>query len=289
MIVSGSEMTKVRRLARFSLTTGNIDRLAGFYENAFGCRRLASARLSGQQFEMLMDVDGGAESVTLGLGNEIIELLKFDRAGQPYPDGASAADIVFQHFAIVACDIDSAYGQLSAVAGWTAISIAGPQRLPDSSGGVTAFKFRDPDGHPLELLAFPAGNVPLRWRAGTSSNPCLGIDHSAISVSHCTRSIAFYEDLGLVVSARSLNQGAEQERLDGLPAPRADVVALAPAEASPHVELLHYRSVSKRHALKVRGNDIAATRLVLESRTSDPTLPRRVLDPDGHHLLIVPP
>ncbi len=41
---------------------------------------------------------------------------------------------------------------------------AGPERLPARSGGVSAFKFRDPDGHPLELLAFPPEAVPPIWR-----------------------------------------------------------------------------------------------------------------------------
>ena len=32
----------------------------------------------------------------------------------------------------------------------------GPQLLPPSTGSVTAFKVRDPDGHPLELSYNPA-------------------------------------------------------------------------------------------------------------------------------------
>jgi hypothetical protein len=33
-----------------------------------------------------------------------------------------------------------------------------PQRLPDwnkAAGGIKAFYFKDPDGHPLEILQFP--------------------------------------------------------------------------------------------------------------------------------------
>ena len=40
------------------------------------------------------------------------------------------------------------------------ISPDGRVRLPDNSGGVTAYKFRDHDGHPLELLEFPQGRIP---------------------------------------------------------------------------------------------------------------------------------
>ena len=49
--------------------------------------------------------------------------------------------------------------------------------------------------------------------------------------------------LGFHVGGRSLNQGPEQDRLDGLGNCQVDVVALQPAEAAtPHVELLHYRT-----------------------------------------------
>ena len=115
-----------------------------------------------------------------------------DRAGS-IRDAASASDLCFQHFAIVVADMALAYRRLCSVSGWTAISIDGPQRLPPSSGGVSAFKFRDPDGHPLELLAFPDGRWPAQWRARSNGDLALGIDHSAISVSDSARSIAFYQ------------------------------------------------------------------------------------------------
>ena len=43
-----------------------------------------------------------------------------------------------------------------------------PRRSADAAcapGGVAAFKFRDPDGHPLELIQFPAGVGDPRWQA----------------------------------------------------------------------------------------------------------------------------
>ena len=40
-------------------------------------------------------------------------------------------------------------------AGAAPISREGPVTLPRSAGGVTAVKFRDPEGHPLEFLQFP--------------------------------------------------------------------------------------------------------------------------------------
>jgi hypothetical protein len=106
----------VSRLARFDLTTADAQRLTAFYEAAFDCRRLGSRRLSGAAFEKSMDVEGGAESFTLGLGSQRIGLLQFDSPGRPYPMEASASDPIFQHFAIVVADIQQAYQRLLGVA-----------------------------------------------------------------------------------------------------------------------------------------------------------------------------
>lgn len=288
----GAAPAGICRLARFGLTTTNAVRLAAFYERACGFHRLATERLSGAKFESLMGVAGGALSIKLGVGNEVIELVEFNRPGRPYQQESSAADIIFQHFAIVVANIDEAYQRLSAVAGWSPISNGGPQRLPATSGGVTAFKFRDLDGHPLELLAFATGRAPPCWVGGSGSEVYLGIDHSAISVSDSSRSISFYEGLGLRIAARSRNSGPEQERLDGIREPRLEVIALAPREATPHIELLCYQWAEHRRVLSLSSNDIAASRLVLEA-SRDPATTESIdayplLDPDGHHLLIVP-
>jgi catechol 2,3-dioxygenase-like lactoylglutathione lyase family enzyme len=284
---------RVRKLARVGLTTTDANGLANFYEKALGFRRLAAKRFSGAEFERLMNVKGGADGITLGLGNERIELLEFDRSGEPYPKNACSSDLVFQHFAIVATDIDIAYRKLTNVGEWTTISRGGPQKLPETSGGLTAFKFRDPDGHPVELLAFANGKAPARWTR-FSRDVCLGIDHSALSVSDSALSIAFYERLGLRVLETSLNHGPEQARLDAVPEPQVEVTALMPSQATPHIELLCYRSIAHKRVIVLKNNDVAATRLVLETDCLSPadagtSDPRSVLDPDGHHLLLVSP
>jgi catechol 2,3-dioxygenase-like lactoylglutathione lyase family enzyme len=239
-----------------------------------------------------MGMEGGARAITLGLGDEVVELLQFDRPGRPYPNGAVSSDLLFQHFAIIVADIQLAYQRLVSVGGWTAISLDGPQQLPASSGGVTAFKFRDPDGHPLELLAFPGGWIPKHWQARSIGNLFLGIDHSAIGVADSVASIAFYEGMGLQVAARSLNTGPEQERLDAVNHAQVEVTALAPEQTTPHVELLCYRSVVRGESVIVRSNDVAATRLVFEvdgPSSEGATAPQGVIDPDGHHLVLSAP
>ena len=280
----------IDRLAYIGLNTRDAAGLCQFYERALGFRLLSAGRRTERDLARMSGPPGDAYRVTLGLGHEVIELLQFDRPGRAYPAAASASDLYFQHFAIVVADMPLAYRQLCAIGGWSAISTDGPQRLPPSSGGVVAFKFRDPDGHPLELLAFPEHKLPAPWKDRPTSGVFLGIDHSAISVSDSARSIAFYEALGLRVASRSLNSGCEQARLDGLSDPRVEVTALDCRQATPHVELLCYRSATHDGAA-LRHNDVAATRLVFAAVGSPPdaAAPREqaVIDPDGHHIVIV--
>ena len=193
--------------------------------------------------------------------------------GRPYPHGAVACDQIFQHFALPVADMQAAYHRLSAFAP-APISTAGPQHLPQRSGGSTAYKFRDPDGHPLELIQFPDCHND-------------GIDHSAIVSTDTDRSIAFYRgQLGLAVTARQINTGAEQDRLDGLQSARVEVVALSPEIAAPHIELLGYTAPTPRPAGMIGPDDIAATKIVLAvSGLGD--FPRTMQDPDGHWLVLV--
>ncbi|MGA2998916.1 VOC family protein [Bradyrhizobium sp.] len=278
----------VRRLARFGLTTPNAHQLSNFYQNALDFRLLGTERRSGGEFERLMGVDGGASVVTLGLGDEVVELLQFDRPGRLYPKDAASSDLCFQHFAIVVADINAAYQRLVSAGGWMAISTDGPQQLPASSGGVTAFKFRDPDGHPLELLEFPNDRMPPYWQSRPRAGVFLGIDHSAISVADGAASTEFYRGLGFRVSGHSFNSGTEQERLDAVRHVQVEVTALELQQGTPHVELLCYRSVTRGISSSVHGNDVAATRLMLhvDGSSAESVTPQGLIDPDGHRLVI---
>jgi catechol 2,3-dioxygenase-like lactoylglutathione lyase family enzyme len=281
----------VRRLARFALTTPNAHQLSEFYQKAFDFRLLGTERRSGAEFERLMEVEGGASVVTLGLGAEVVELLQFDRPGLHYPEHANSSDLCFQHFAIVVSDINAAYQRLVSAGGWIAISSDGPQRLPASSGGVTAFKFRDPDGHPLELLEFPNQRMPPYWQSRHRAGVFLGIDHSAISVADGAASIEFYRGLGFHIAGQSFNGGPEQERLDAVRHVQVEVTALEPQQATPHVELLCYRYATQDESSVVRGNDVAATRLMLhvDGSSAGSLTPQGLIDPDGHRLIISAP
>jgi catechol 2,3-dioxygenase-like lactoylglutathione lyase family enzyme len=305
----------VIQIGRISFTTSDAGQLGGFYRKAFGFEPMETEQYGGEAFARLSGVEGAqARALPLRLGDETIELLEFARGGAPYPADIGCDDPRFQHIAIVVADMETAYLRLCGCAGWTAITRPAPQRLPLTSGAVTAFKFRDPEGHPLELLAFPPDNVPPRWReARHGHGPFLGIDHSAIVVSSTASSIAFYQRvLGFSVIGGSLNSGPEQEQLDAVPGAVVDVTALEPGLGNPHLELLCYRSPDHPRGAPaaLRSNDIAATRLLLEV-DDVPALEHRlapghvrlistgtvvfrqdrpallIRDPDGHALLLL--
>jgi len=255
-------VTGVTKLSRIRLIAAQPQQLAAFYESAFGFVRTTQATTDAASLAKLLGrPDATARCVTLRLGEQEIELVGFPTAASNVP-AVAGWSLLFQHFAIVVSDMAAAYARLRAQTGWSPISTGGPQMLPPASGNVTAFKFRDPEGHPLELLAFKLQSTPEYWKRH-SAGGALGIDHSAISVADTGRSIAFYERFGLNRSGGSLNFGPAQERLDDIPHAQVEVTALAPqSKATPHVELLCYLDMYDRIGQVLEINDIAATELV---------------------------
>ena len=271
---------RTHRLLRIELTVTDLVQAQRFYGEALGFVSEGVSELEPAMAGLL-----GASSVrqvVLRRGEQTLVLQAFQPHGNAYPAGTTACDQVFQHFAMPVADMAAAFARLSPF-GVTAISSAGPQHLPQRSGGVTAFKFRDPDGHPLELIEF-------------ANRATGGVDHSAIAVLDVERSIAFYRDqLGLTVSSRQVNTGLEQDQLDGLNNACVDVVALVPHQPTPHVELLAYRIPQGQATAAARPGDIAATRLVFEvtglpdpaTVLADGSRAALTRDPDGHWLLLL--
>jgi catechol 2,3-dioxygenase-like lactoylglutathione lyase family enzyme len=245
------------------------------------------------------------------MGRTSVELVAFDPPGLGYPAERASNDQWFQHLALVCRDIAAARTRLEGGSPGV-ITEGGPVLLPPNTGSVTAFKFRDPEGHPLELISFPDGVGAPVWHQIPGPG-ILGLDHTAISVMDVDRSIAFYTELlGFRVGGRTLNKGPEQDRLDGSTGCEVDVVALEPASvATPHVELLHYRTPPGRLlTADVRSNDVASVRQVHSVDGLDALVARferadvrfvspgvvtsrsggraaAVRDPDGHMIILV--
>ncbi len=265
------------RLLRVAIPVTDLARLAAFYRDALGFTVEATRTRAGDGFARATAIPHArADVTTLRLGDQHLELERHHTPARPYPPGSRSQDLWFQHVAIIVADMDAAYARLR-TAGCPAISQGGPQRLAESSGGVLAFKFRDPDGHPLELLQFPPGHEPPAWRAAAArepANPCLGLDHSALGVADAPASARFYATaLGLSNTATGLNTGPAQQRLDDAPGAIVDVIAMTPATAPPHVELLGYRAPSDGRPMPpdTTAADIVSTRLVLEVPRLDQT------------------
>jgi catechol 2,3-dioxygenase-like lactoylglutathione lyase family enzyme len=295
----------VQALLRVGRNVADLERACAFYCEALGFNVVDRGappwtRLPGVCDEV-------PRSACLKLGEQEIELTEFSNSA-PYPQASRSNDVWFQHCAIVVSDMNAAYARVRAF-GAEPITREGPQQLPPSAGAVRAFKFRDPDGHPLELLSFPPGSGDPRWQRARGSALMLGIDHSAISVSNVEHSMAFYTQmLGMNVTARQTNHGIEQQRLDALAEVEVDVVALQPTVHTPHIELLGYLRPHGRALNALKARDIAADRIVLQVHDLPGTLEsaRRanagfvphdasaacgegaalLRDPDGHLLLI---
>jgi catechol 2,3-dioxygenase-like lactoylglutathione lyase family enzyme len=273
---------KAHRLLRISRVVADLDRAEAFYADALGFRRLFRKALSPALLGALGMPDSAAEQSVMRLGDEEIALVRFVPEGRPYPADSHSRDLWFQHLAIVVRDMDGAYAAVSAHGGWQPISLGGPQQLPD----VRAFKFRDPAGHPLELIWFPPGQGRALWHQADADTLFLGIDHSAIAVSLTSRSLAFYRRLGLSPTERSWNHGQPQSALDGLLDARVRVIGLRPSSAKgPGLELLRYRPPG-RPMIAPRPNDRVTDWVTLAVTGLPRSLPAALRDPDGHLIVL---
>lgn len=254
---------RVLRLERISRNVADLARAVAFYRDALGFSVIEQHRIDDPAWAALLGLPGArAQAAQLRLGAQRLELVAFDPPGRPYPPDSTSADLWFQHIAIVVAEMPAAYAQLCRQR-FEPITEGGPQTLPPNTGDVSAFKFRDPDGHPLELIRFPAGVGAPCWQQARGL--FLGIDHSAVAIDELSLSVGFYTQLSLHVAARSLNRGPEQQKLDHLPEVRVDVIAMQPpSDAPPHVELLAYQHPRGRRLHETAANDIAADRLVFE-------------------------
>ena len=278
---------QAERILRVSRVVSDLDNAEAFYRDGLQFHTVTRGRSDMATLAALGWADAGAEEVVMRLGAQDIALVRFAAQGRPYPQDSRSDDLWFQHLAIVVDDMDAAYAHLSLSTVCRPISDGGPQLLPPSNGAVRAFKFRDPDGHPLELIWFPPGQGRAVWHNGQSAAPFLGIDHSALSVASTSRSLAFYRALGLRVSGRSVNRGPAQERLDSVPGARVRVTGLRPiSAASPGLELLAYRP-SGRAAGMVFPNDLVTDWITLAVRPSPGASSCALQDPDGHRLVLV--
>ena len=209
-----------RQVSKVSITVSSLAAVLPFYEEVLTFEEVERYEISGVDLQNLLgvpDEDITAQVAVLQLGQEQIELIEFINESRQLapPADARSNDLWFQHIAIVVSDMEAAYRRLRQYKA-AHVSTA-PQTLPDylpAAAGISAFYFRDSDGHNLELIHFPEGKGNPRWQQATD-RLFLGIDHTAIGISDTGRSATFYQDiLGLKIAGGSENYGTEQERLN---------------------------------------------------------------------------
>src|SRR5262250_241732 len=255
------------------ITVSDMDHAVDFYSKVLTFEKISDTEVSGEGYERLEGVFGlRMRVVRMKLGDEFIELTEYlAPKGRPIPADSRSNDHWFQHIAIIVSDMDKAYSWLRQNKVEHASS--GPQRLPDwnkNAAGISAFYFRDPDGHPVEVLQFPPDKGLLKWHQATNKL-FLGIDHTAIVVGDTDASIKFYRDLlGMHVAGESENYGTEQEHLNNVFGAHLRITALR-GTSGPGIELLEYLSPrdgrpfpSDEHA-----NDVVHRQTVLVTRAAD--------------------
>jgi catechol 2,3-dioxygenase-like lactoylglutathione lyase family enzyme len=242
ILTAGDRQSLVTSVDSIGLTVSDLDRSVEFYSKVLSFDKVSETEVDGPEYEHLEGVFGlRMRTARLRLGDEFIELTEFlAPRGRPAPVDSRANDRWFQHIAIITTDMDRAYKRLRENKVIHASS--GPQRLPDwnrNAGGIQAFYFRDPDGHFLEILSFPADKGLAKWHQKTD-RLFLGIDHTAIVISDTDESLRFYRDvLGLKVAGESENYGPEQEHLNSVFGARLRITSLRAAKG-PGVEFLEY-------------------------------------------------
>jgi catechol 2,3-dioxygenase-like lactoylglutathione lyase family enzyme len=223
-------------------TVADMNRSVEFYTKVLDFLEVSDDEVSGPAYEKLSGVSGARlRVVRLRLGDEYLQLTEYlAPRGRPIPPDSRSNDRWFQHVAIIVSDMDRAYDRLRSFQ-VQEVSTA-PQLLPATipqAAGIRAFYFKDPDGHPLEVLQFPPDKGDPKWHR-SDDRLFLGIDHTAIVVRSTAASLAFYRDvLGLRVAGESMNFGTEQEHLNNVPGARLHITALRAARGA-GIEFLEY-------------------------------------------------
>jgi catechol 2,3-dioxygenase-like lactoylglutathione lyase family enzyme len=315
-----SETKLVTEVDSIGMTVSDLDRAVEFYAKVLSFEKVSETEAHGEAHEHLQGIFGmHTRTARLKLGDEFIELTEYlAPKGRPAPVDARSNDRWFQHMAIIVSDMDRAYQWLRQHKVQHASPL--PQRLPDwnkSAGGIQAFYFRDPDGHPLEILAFPPDKGSPKWHRSTDKL-FLGIDHTAIVISDTETSLQFYRDtLGLQLAGESENYGPEQERLNNVFGARIRITAVR-AAVGPGIEFLEYLNPTdgRVYPPEAKPNDLLhwhtrfvgtsvdqATRDLRTIRSAfissgtvelpdgEPAFRKSVIarDPDGHAVQIVGP
>ena len=272
-VLAQERPTLVQGVDAIGTTVSDMDRAVDFYSKALTFQKVSDTEVTGDDYEHLEGVFGlRMRVVRMRLGDEFIELTEYlAPKGRAISADSRSNDRWFQHVAIIVSDMDKAYRWLRQNKVEHASS--GPQRLPGwnkNAAGISAFYFKDPDGHPVEVLQFPPDKGLEKWHRPTDKL-FLGIDHTAIVVWDTDASVKFYHDLlGMRVAGESENYGTEQEHLNNVFGAHLRITALRGA-SGPGIELLEYLAPRDGRPFPVdeHANDVVHRQTILLARDAD--------------------
>lgn len=250
----------VQSVLSIGMTVSDLDRSVEFYTRVLDFEKLGEEEQFGDAYERSVGLFAArSRTAKLNMGDEVIELTEFlTPRGRVVPSDSASNDHWFQHIAIIVSNMDTAYQKLKKHK--VRHLSPSPQRLPDwnkNAGGIEAFYFADPDGHPLEILHFPPDKGDAKWHR-TTNKLFLGIDHTAIVVSDTDHSLKLYRDqLGMRVAGTSENYGPEQERLNAVFSARLHITTMK-ADQGPGIEFLEYVSphTGRSAPVDTKANDL---------------------------------
>ena len=315
LFISGARAAQIA-VESIGMTVSDVDRAVDFY-SWLNFQKVSEVEVYGAEEEHLTGVFGARmRIVRMQLGSEFLDLTQYVAPpGRPIPPDSRSNDLWFQHIAIVVRDMDEAFEKLRALK--VQFVSTAPQTLPASlpaAAGIKAFYFRDPDGHNLEVIYFPAGKGDPRWQEKTEKL-FLGIDHTAIGIAKTAASLHFYRDLlGMRKAGESENFGTEQEHLNQVSGAHLQITGMR-AERGPGVEFLEYLAPrdGRPRPGGTKANDVVHWQTVVATSdvaglaqklkgehvdfiSSDVVVPRdkigfskgvMVSDPDGHDVLLI--
>ncbi|MFZ0261245.1 MAG: VOC family protein, partial [Pseudolabrys sp.] len=254
---------EVQRVKMIGFTVADVDREANFFAKGLQFEKVSDFRVVGSEYDKMEGVfNANMRIVHLKLGEQIVELTQYvsPPTGRPIPVPSYSNDAWFEHMAIVVNDMDAAYKilQENNVQQISANAITIPESNPGAAG-IRAIKFRDPEGHDLELIYFPPGKGDPSWQKPAADKLFLGLSHTAMTVASTDKGVTFYRDLlGFDVGGVTFNSGATQDVLDNLFNDTCLVTEMVPVSAPPHIEFLDYKTPPGGRLMPVdtRANDL---------------------------------
>ena len=159
-----------------------MDRAVDFYSRVLTFEKVSDTEVAGENFEHLEGVFGlRMRVVRMRLGDEFIELTEYLA-----PKAARSRLIHAATIAGFSTSRSSSATWTRHMPGCARTRWSTPPRSRSGfrtgtrmPAGISAFYFKDPDGHPIEVLHFPSDKGQEKWHRPTDKL-FLGIDHTAI-------------------------------------------------------------------------------------------------------------